>query len=552
MTLLTQLPIWNSLSEQAKSLNDFSVAREFSQDPERFNRYSVEAAGLLLDYSKQKINTSIFTSLLELAKQRNLKPAIEALFKGECVNTTEALPALHTALRSSSTKTLNVNQHDIVPEIQACLEKMRAVAEDISSGRYKGHSGKKISDVVNIGVGGSDLGPAMVYDALESYNHTGIKAHFISNLDSYHLDLVLKNLNPETTLFIIVSKSFSTQETQLNATLARQWLINSASIPLTESQISQHFFAVTARAQLARELGISAEHIFPIWDWVGGRFSVWSAVGLILIICLGMDNFKQFLRGAELIDQHFLEAEFSNNMPVILALLGIWNQNFLGAHSQAIIPYDQRLSLLPNYLQQLLMESLGKKVTTHQQIVDYTTGVVIWGGVGTNSQHAFHQLFMQGTQWVPIDFIISMSSTRAANQYHSHLVANCLSQARTLMQGKNKEESVAELLAKNYEAAKAEALASYLVISGSCSSNIILMEALTPAALGALLALYEHMCYVQAVIWDIDPFDQWGVEWGKKLAREILQNLATPTNSYDASTSGLLKKYQQFLNKELK
>ena len=545
MSRLRQLSAWVSLSEQAAKLNDFSVADEFLKDDKRFSSFSVEAADLLLDYSKQKINETVFSSLLELAQQCDLSSAIEALFSGKPVNFTESLPALHTALRNLQGAPVTLDGQDLMPKIKSCQAKMYLMAEDIRSGRYCGATGKKIRDVVNIGVGGSDLGPALVYNVLEAYSQTGIKAHFISNLDSYHLDRVLKDLDPESTLFIIVSKSFTTQETQLNALLARQWLLN--SLPnLTQAQIAQHFFAVTTKVDLALDFGVLAEHIFPLWDWVGGRFSICSAVGLVLVICLGADHFQEFLRGAELMDQHFRQADFSLNMPVILALLGIWNQNFLGARSQAVIPYDQRLSLLPNYLQQLLMESLGKSVSAHHEQLDYTTGVIIWGGTGTNSQHAFHQLFMQGTQWAPIDFILSLSSVGEANTYHRYLVANCLGQARTLMQGKTVVEAKQELLARGYDELKAEELAPHLAVRGGCPSNIILMDALTPKTLGALIALYEHMAYVQAVIWDVDAFDQWGVEWGKKLAKEILHNLEEPGFSadYDSSTLGILERYK--------
>jgi len=540
MTAPTQKAAWQTLTHLAKA--HLSVADEFVKDPQRFERYSIESAGLLLDYSKQKINETILASLLNLAEEQSLKGAIEALFSGEKVNKTESQAALHTALRNLKLEPVCFQEHNIMPDIQASLEKMQALAEAIREGRYTGYSGKAIRDVVNIGVGGSDLGPAMVYRALETYNEVGINAHFISNLDSYHLNLVLKNLNPETTLFVVVSKSFSTQETRLNAKLAWDWLKKS-----TQEDCAKHFFAVTEKLQAAKEFGILESNCLPLWSWVGGRFSVWSAVGFVLVISLGFKHFKELLAGAEAMDQHFRHAEFSNNMPVILALVGIWNQNFLGAHSQAIIPYDQRLNLFPAYLQQLLMESLGKRVTQENEAVDYTTGVVIWGGVGTNSQHAFHQLFMQGTQWVPIDFIVSLSSTRVANEYHSYLIANCLSQARTLMQGKSQEDCVKELLSKGYSQDEAEKKAPHLMISGSCPSSVIMMEALTPFNLGSLMALYEHMAYVQSVIWDIDAFDQWGVEWGKKLAQEILMGLENPTATthYDASTSALMHRFLQ-------
>ncbi len=549
MSLLTQLPAWQALSEKAAHIDQFSVATEFVKDTQRFEHFSVQAADLLLDYSKQKINEAVFSSLLDLAQQRKLAKAIEALFAGKIVNTTESLPALHTALRNFSDEAIEFQGQNIVPEIRSCLAKMRLTAEHIAAGQYTGCTGKKIRDVVNIGVGGSDLGPALAYNSLESYNNTGIRAHFISNLDSYHLDSVLKDLDPETTVFIIVSKSFTTQETQLNASLARRWLLNSIA-NLDDKKIAQHFFAVTAQTSLAVEQGILPDNIFAIWDWVGGRFSIWSAVGLVLAICLGMDCFTAILEGAFAMDQHFREAEFSKNMPVILALLGVWNQNFLGARSHAIIPYDQRLSLLPTYLQQLLMESLGKHITTKCEVVDYTTGVIIWGGTGTNSQHAFHQLFMQGTQWAPIDFILALRATRETNPYHRHLVANCLGQARTLMQGKTIEEGINELQSKGYDEAKALELAPYLVISDACPSNIIVMDSLTPKTLGSLLALYEHMTYVQAVIWDIDPFDQWGVEWGKKLAKEILNYIEKPMNEsdYDSSTLGILIRYKTLMS----
>ncbi len=549
MTKVSNTSEWKALTTLSHSMKDFSVSEAFSKDSKRFDRYSIAESGLLLDYSKQKINEELVTALLKLAEQSHLKESIEQLFLGACVNTTEALPALHTALRNLNNIPVYVQNENIMPEINACLDKLEQLSEAIREGHYLGYTGKPIRDVVNIGVGGSDLGPAMVQKALEDYSSSAIKTHFISNLDSYHLESVLKDLNPETTLFVVASKSFSTAETQLNARSAWQWLKKSAQ---EETQVARHFFAVTAKADLAKEMGVPSDNILPLWDWVGGRFSVWSAVGFGVVISVGMSRFKEFLAGAEAMDQHFRNTSFAKNIPVMMALLGIWNQNFLGAHSQAIILYDQRLSLMPNYLQQLMMESEGKSTNAEAEPVDYTTGAVIWGGIGTNSQHAFHQLFMQGTQWVPIDFIVSLTPAQNASPYHAHLVANCLSQARVLMQGKSKSEAEAKLRAAGYSEERITALAPHLLISGSCPSNVILIEALTPYHLGALMALYEHVAYVQSVIWNIDAFDQWGVEWGKQLAKDILVDLKKTSieGEYDASTLGLMQRYKEHLRQE--
>lgn len=542
MQKLTELQEWQALASHAQAIVKTNIRDFFSNDHKRFQTFSIETAGLLLDYSKNWLNNETLVLLLALAKARNLKPHIDALFRGEIVNCTEMRPALHTALRNPSNQPLLVQGEDIQQPIHLILEKMQTWVEKIRQGKWKGYSHKPITDIVNIGIGGSDLGPQMVTRALTPYCTNELRCHFISNIDGSHLFETLKELHPETTLFIVASKSFTTLETLRNADTAKEWLISASGFAQT---IKSHFIAITARPEYAIAYGIDEENILPLWEWVGGRYSIWSAIGLPVAIMIGMDHFKTFLAGAHEMDLHFLQAPFSSNMPVILALLSIWYINFFHAQTHAILPYDDYLRLLPSYLQQLEMESNGKRVQKNGELVNYDTAPIIWGDMGINGQHAFYQLLYQGTRIIPIDFILPVTSHNPIGDHHAILFSNCLAQSQTLMCGKTLEEAIVELIGKGYSKAAAKQLAIHKVIPGNQPSNTILMPKLTPATLGALIALYEHKTYVQSVIWNINCFDQWGVESGKQTATILLKNLTQPEAAYDhdASTAGLLTYY---------
>lgn len=512
MGTIADTSAWKKLQQHYQEVADLKMKDLFVDDSKRFNNFSVTTAGLLLDYSKNRITATTMQLLEQLTATVDLKKHIEAMFAGELINTTEQRAVLHTALRNPNPPA----------EVKATLEKICNCAEDIRQGKWKGYSKKAITDVVNIGIGGSDLGPAMVVSALTPYAASNVKCHFVANVDGTHITETLKYLNPETTLFIVASKTFTTQETLCNASTAREWLAQKMKI----KQVVKHLIAVTANPERAVDFGIDASNVFPFWDWVGGRYSLWSAIGLAIAIAIGADNFCEFLAGAYAMDEHFRRAPFTKNMPVILALIGIWNNNFLGAKTQAILPYDQYLHLLPAYLQQLEMESNGKRVTMAGEPVTYNTAPVIWGSVGTNGQHAFHQLLMQGTQMVPADFILPLKSHNPIGQHQLLLVANCLAQSQALMQGRTQAEV-------------------YKVVPGNNPSNTILIDKITPATLGSLIALYEHKVFVQGIIWGINSFDQWGVELGKQLTKDIIPALqgSETAKEFDASTKGLIKRY---------
>ena len=545
---LTQTKEWHALQKHYQEMMHVHMRELFSENPRRCEAFYLEAAGLCLDYSKNRITAHTIELLIRLAEAREVTSQIESLFIGEAVNCTERSAALHTALRNLGEKPVYVNHQNIMPMIKTVWEKMALWIDQIVRGEYKGYSGKCISDVVNIGVGGSDLGPMMAYHALKPYACKTLRCHFVSNQDQFHLFEILSNINPETTLFIITSKSFSTKETIDNANLAKQWLFTSAKYA---SLVMRQFIAVTAESDKALRYGILPEAIFPVWQWVGGRYSVWSAVGLSVAMAIGMDHFKAFLNGAYAMDQHFRSAPLRNNMPVILALLTIWYNNFFHAQSCAIIPYSQQLLYLPEYLKQLYMESQGKTMQRNGETVDYATGAIIWGGVGTNSQHSFHQLFLQGNQLSPVDFILPLKSYYSENcQYE--LVASCLSQSETMMQGYGLEQVLSDLQQQGFAKTAAEFVAPHKIIHGNYPSNTLLLEKITPYTLGALLALYEHKVYVQSLIWNINAFDQWGVERGKKVANEILQNLRQGQwkKNYDASTQMLIHKILKLKEEE--
>ena len=526
---------WQALVKHSEQIAKLKVKDEFINHPERFSDFSLQAAGVFLDYSKNRITAITMQLLCELAKTAEVVFWREEMFRGGIINVTEKRAVLHTALRNPG--------NEPAAEMALIKKELQSIARCVTSirdGSWRGYGGQAITDVVNIGIGGSDLGPAMVVSALEPYV-THVKVHFVSNLDATHISETLRYLNPKTTLFIISSKTFTTQETLTNALTAKEWLLNQAGAN-AETRVKQHFIAVTAKPERAIEFGIDKDNVFPIWDWVGGRFSLWSAIGLSIAVAIGMERFYELLAGAHAMDSHFREAPLEKNMPVILALLGIWNINFLGAATQAIIPYDQYLSLLPAYLQQLEMESNGKRVRINGEIVDYKTAPVVWGGVGTNGQHAFHQLLMQGTQMVPVDFIIPLQSHNPIHNHHLLLYANCLAQSQALMCGRSSDEIIAELCGQGMSQEEAHIQAPHKIIPGNVPSNTIVMQKINPETLGALIALYEHKVFVQGIIWRINSFDQWGVELGKHMASKLVPVLQGSAELVvlDGSTSGLI------------
>ena len=535
---------WQKLVLHHQKMQNLTLREMFEADPKRFQKFSLDSCGLFLDYSKNRINEKTLQLLGHLAKISSLKTHINEMFNGKMINTTEKRAALHTALRNPTVGPIKVNGVNVMPEIHATLQQMRDCAEKIRARAWFGFSNQPIQTIVNIGIGGSNLGPLMVTKALTPYAADYLNYYFISNIDGTSIAEVFKKIDPATTLFIVASKTFTTQETLTNATTAKHWLLRHA--PDAATAIKRHFVAVTAAPQAAVAFGITQKNIFPFWDWVGGRYSLWSAIGLPIAIILGMDNFQELLQGAYLMDQHFRKAPTLQNMPVILALLSIWNINFLDARTLAIIPYDQYLEYFPAYLQQLEMESNGKCVRLDGTAVNYRTAPVVWGGVGTDGQHAFHQLLFQGTQILPIDFILPLQSHHDLAEHHLLLCANCFAQSQALMQGKTLTEVTSELAKSGMNQNDLDAFAPHKVIRGNNPSNTILIKKITPATLGALIALYEHKTFVEGVIWGINSFDQWGVELGKKLCQQLVPQLqGRDTAALDSSTAGLVSKYCQ-------
>lgn len=544
MESLTKTKTWLELKAQKDLMQKQSMRDLFAADPQRFDKFSLNAAGLFLDYSKNHISDEVRGLLCDLAEEAKLAEKREEMFSGGIINNTEKRAVLHTALRNPNNDQIMVDGENVMPQINSALQKMRHFSEMVRSGVWTGFSNKPITAIVNIGIGGSDLGPAMVASALKPYIAAQLSCHFVSNIDATHIAETLKHLDPETTLFIVASKTFTTQETLRNAETARDWIFKKA--PDKKEAIRRHFVAVSARPERVVQFGIDVENVFPFWDFVGGRYSLWSAIGLSIALAIGFENFKELLAGAHAMDEHFYNAEFSQNMPIILAVLGIWHINFWDMRTQAVIPYDQYLRLLPAYLQQLDMESNGKHVDKNGATINYATAPVVWGVPGTNGQHAFHQLLLQGTQVVPIDFILPLRSHNPVGNHHLLLVANCLAQSQAMMQGKNLAEITAELTASGMDADQAQKLAVHKVIAGNVPNNVILTDKITPHSLGALLALYEHKIFVQGVIWRINSFDQWGVELGKQLANNLvpkLCGLAAADLKLDVSTGGLVVKY---------
>ena len=536
MSPVVSSPAWRALEAHAKNFKS-DISSLFADDPQRAQDFSVEAAGFYLDYSRQRASRETRTLLLKLAQQQELRRWIDRLFAGEAVNSTEHRAALHMALRAPRDAVIRAAGEDVVPAVHAVLQRMAAFAGKLRSGAWRGYSDRKITDVVNLGIGGSDLGPRMVCDALRDLAD-GPRLHFVANIDGAQLDSALKTLNPATTLFIVTSKTFTTQETMANARSARAWFLQSAE----EADIPLHFVAVSTNQAEVRSFGISAENMFEFWDWVGGRYSLWSAVGLSIVLALGEQRFAELHAGAHAMDGHFRSAPFESNLPVLLALLNVWNTNFLGCASQVIAPYTQRLDQFVCWLQQLEMESNGKSVSRDGSPVGCATTPVLWGGVGTNSQHAFFQMLHQGPATHPVEFILPLAADHALKEQHRMLIANCLAQGAALMRGKTAEQVRAELSARGLAGAELEAAIPHRVFSGNRPSNTLLLPRLDAYNLGALLALYEHRTFAQSVVWNINPFDQWGVELGKQLAGDVLRAMAGESVELDPPSRRLLSR----------
>jgi glucose-6-phosphate isomerase len=539
----TQCRAWHALTNHYAKMRNKHMSTLFDEDPDRFETFSIVCEKILLDYSKNRITSETIDLLCQLAEETGLKDAITSMFLGEAINQTESRSVLHVALRNRSNTPILVDGDDVMPGVNEVLAKVEAFSNKLNDGSWLGYSGKSITDIVNIGIGGSDLGPVMVTEALKNYGK-GIKPHFISNVDGTHVSETLKRLNPETTLFIIASKTFTTQETMTNAFSSRDWFMKLSN---GTGDIKKHFVAVSTNATLVTEFGIDPDNMFGFWDWVGGRYSLWSAIGLPISVVLGFDHFKALLEGAHAMDNHFKEAPFKENMPVVMALIGIWYNNFFGAETEAILPYDQYMHRFSAYFQQGNMESNGKSVDRAGSSIDYQTGPIVWGEPGTNGQHAFYQLIHQGTKIIPCDFIAPAKSHNPIGDHHDKLLCNYFAQTEALMTGKSAQTVTAELKAAGKTDAEIETLLPFKVFNGNMPTNSFLLEQITPRSLGALIAAYEHKIFVQGVIWNIYSFDQWGVELGKQLASMILPELADDKKitAHDGSTNGLINAYKQ-------
>jgi len=540
----TQTAAWSELQALFAKHENMKMADLFANNSERFQQFSCKFNDdLLIDFSKNLITEEIFGKLVELAEQVDLKSAIAAQFAGETINVTEGRAVLHSALRNRSNTPVIVDGIDVMPKINKVLAQMKAFCAKVHSGEWKGYTGKRITDIVNIGIGGSDLGPYMVTEALGAYKVAGIETHFVSNVDGTHVVETLAKLDPETTLFLIASKTFTTQETMTNAHSARDWFLNFAE---DEAHVAKHFAALSTNAKSVAEFGIDVENMFEFWDWVGGRYSIWSAIGLSIALTVGFDNFEALLEGAHEMDKHFAETDFKSNIPVILAVIGIWYNNFYGAESESILPYDQYMHRFPAYFQQGNMESNGKCVDRNGDLVDYQTGPIIWGEPGTNGQHAFYQLIHQGTKLVPCDFIAPAVSHNPTGDHHAKLLSNFFAQTEALAFGKSKEQVEAEFAAAGKTAEEVAALVPFKVFAGNKPTNSILVNKITPKTLGQLVAMYEQKIFTQGVIWNIFSFDQWGVELGKQLAGQILPELTNSdaVDSHDSSTNGLINAWK--------
>lgn len=534
---------WKHLEAHYAQVKSLHLRDMFAEDEERFARFSMRFEDMLIDYSKNRITSQTLDLLLALAEECKLSESIEQLFAGEKINETEGRAVLHTALRNRSNTPVLVDGEDVMPAVNAVLDKMERFSQNIINGSWKGYTGQRITDIVNIGIGGSDLGAVMVTEALRPYWQPGMKVHFVSNVDGTHIAETLRHLSPESTLFLIASKTFTTQETMTNAFTAREWFLKTAG---EERHVARHFAAISTNRKAVESFGIAAENMFEFWDWVGGRYSLTSAIGLPIACTIGFDNFRELLEGFHAMDQHFHEMPLESNAPVLLALIGIWYNNFFEAASEAILPYDQYLHRFAAYFQQGNMESNGKSVSRDGEAVTYETGPIIWGEPGTNGQHAFYQLIHQGTKLIPCDFIAPVLSHNPLGDHHVKLLSNFFAQTEALMKGKTEAEVVAELLAAGKTAAEIRALTPFKVFEGNRPTNSILVKQITPRTLGSLIALYEHKIFVQGVVWNIFSFDQWGVELGKQLASNILPELENndPVQGHDASTNGLINAYK--------
>jgi glucose-6-phosphate isomerase len=539
MSALTGSAAWQALGRHAGAMASVHLRELFANDPERFACLSLRSDDLLLDFSKNRITDETLRLLLDLARQADVAGWRDRMFAGDRINTTEQRAVLHTALRNRSNRPVAVDGKDVMPAVNTVLAQMRDFSGRVREGAWRGHAGQTITDVVNLGIGGSDLGPLMVCEALRPYQRSDLRPHFVSNVDGAHLVHTLEGLDPARTLFVVASKTFTTQETMTNAASARAWLVERLG---DERAVGRHFVAVSTNAQAVAAFGIDPANMFVFWDWVGGRYSLWSAIGLPIALAVGFERFEELLAGGHAMDEHFRSAPLERNLPVILALLGVWYRNFLGAESHAVLPYDQHLHRLPAYLQQADMESNGKSVRRDGIPVDYATGPIIWGEPGTNGQHAFYQLVHQGTALIPADFLAAAESLTPLGDHHDKLLANFFAQPEALAFGKTALQAQAELEREGLTGAALAALLPHKVFPGNRPSNAILYRRLDPATLGRLIALYEHKIFIQGVLWNINSFDQWGVELGKQLAKAILPELAhaTPIASHDSSTNGLI------------
>ena len=540
----TQTRSWSKLNDHFDELRNVHMKALFAQDPDRFERFQARFNDILVDYSKNRITDKTFNLLIELARETGVQEAVAGMFSGDIINETENRPVLHIALRNRTNAPIKVDGKDVMPRVNEVLRKMENFCDQIRSGQWRGYTGQKITALVNIGIGGSDLGPVMVTQALQPYAAAGLTVHFVSNIDGTHITETLKQLNPETTLFMVASKTFTTQETMTNAHSARNWFLNQAR---DQAHVAKHFVALSTNGAKVREFGIDINNMFEFWDWVGGRYSLWSAIGLSIACYIGFDNFIDLLQGAHEMDLHFRDAPLEENIPVILALLGVWYNNFFGAATEVILPYDQYLSRFPAYFQQGNMESNGKSTNRQGKPVAYQTGPIIWGEPGTNGQHAFYQLIHQGTQLIPADFLAPAISHNPLGEHHTILLSNFFAQTEALLNGKTRAEVIAELKSAGKTDAEIENLAPHKIFEGNKPTNSILFKQLTPRVLGSLIAMYEHKIFVQGVIWNIFSFDQWGVELGKQLAGKILPEMQDdkPVATHDASTNGLINAFKE-------
>ena len=550
MSQINQSLIWQSLNQHKKDIESISLREMFKSDPNRFNQFHIQFNDLLLDYSKHRISKETISLLIKLAKEADVEGWRNRMFRGEKINSTEHRAVLHTALRNQNTSPIISDGEDVMPKVKNVLKKMRRFSEEVRSGLWRGFSGKTITSVINIGIGGSDLGPAMVCQALKAYGSKTITPYFVSNVDGADLSQVLEKCNPETTLFIIASKTFTTQETMTNAFSARDWFLQAAK---DNQHIKKHFVALSTNQHAVSQFGIDTENMFEFWDWVGGRYSLWSAIGLSIALYIGMDGFEDLLKGGFEMDEHFKTAPIEQNIPMMMGLLGVWYINFFNFSTHAILAYDQGLSKLAPYLQQADMESNGKFINRDGEHINYHTGPVIWGEVGTNGQHAFYQLLHQGTEIVPADFIMPIESQytlgKDGNEHHKILLSNFIAQTQSLMLGKTYHEARAEIEKQGYEGEDIESFIPQKTFEGNRPTSSILFKKLTPKTLGQIIAMYEHKIFTQGIIWNINSFDQWGVEYGKQIAKQVLPKLSekTPTDNFDSSTNGLInyiKKYQ--------